>query len=216
MLVTISVTPFGRLTIMSGMLRVKVKWSGFNGAPGYSNFYFRDFTSTGEPVPGDAQLAVDRVQTFLTAIKSNFPSVVSLAIQPDVEVIESSDGKMKDVFSATAPAASVGTATVQQYAGATGLVINWRTAGVRNGRRVRGRTFLVPVTNASFDTDGTVKAAVLTPIQTAASALADGAGTPDLGVWARPSAPLATDGSWHPVTSATVPDLAAILRSRRD
>jgi hypothetical protein len=198
------------------MLKVKSKWSGFSGAPGWTNFYFRDFAVNNEPTQQQANDAVARVATFWNNVKSRFPVTVSIAIQPDVEVIEEENGQMLNVFSVTPPAAHVGGATSSVYSGPTGMVINWRTAGVRNGRRVRGRTFLVPVATENFQTDGTIDPTKLASVQSTASELASATGTPDLGVWARPTAPGATDGVWVPVTSATVPDLAAVLRSRRD
>lgn len=201
---------------MSGILRVKSKWTGFNGAPGYTNFYFRDFSVSNEPTQAQADAAVARTATFWNNVKSRFPTVVTISIQGDVEVVEETTGEMQGVFGVTPPPAHVGGATSSVYSGPTGMVINWRTAGVRNGRRVRGRTFLVPVATENFATDGTIDATKLASVQSTANDLASQTGTPDLGVWARPTAPGATDGQWYPVTSATVPDLAAVLRSRRD
>ena len=201
---------------MSGMLKVKTKWTGFNGAPGYTNFYFKDFTNTGEPVASDAPAAVTRTHTFWNNLQSRFPSVVQLAVQGDVEVIEQTTGEMKSVFNVTPPTVVTGSATSGVYSGPVGAVVNWRTAGVRNGRRVRGRTFLVPLANENFQNDGTIDPTKLASMNTVVAALADGTGTPDLGVWARPTAPGATDGQWYAVTSGSVPDLAAVLRSRRD
>lgn len=202
---------------MTGMLKVKTRWSGFTGSPGWTNFFFRDFSGTGEPTQPQAVAAVGRVNTFFQAIKDKFPASVTLTIQSDVEVIEETDGKMQSVFSVTAPAAIVGSNSIATFSGASGAVVNWRTNGVRNGRRVGGRTFLVPTSTALYQNDGTLDTAHRTGLQTAADALANGTTeSPDLGVWARPSSKGATDGVWWAVSAATVPDLAAVLRSRRD
>jgi len=65
---------------------------------------------------------------------------------------------------------------------------------------------------AAFEANGTIAAAALTTIQTAAAGLVTSAAG-SLRVWSRP-----TDfrlGSNHQVVSSRVPDLAAVLRSRR-
>jgi hypothetical protein len=81
---------------------------------------------------------------------------------------------------------------------------------------VRGRTFLVPAANGIYQEDGTLAPIILNEIQTAATTLAAPiAGGIQLGVWARPSGVGAEDGDFHPITAASVPDLAAVLRSRR-
>lgn len=201
---------------MTGMLRVKTKWTGFSGAPGYTNFYFRDFTGGGEPTAAQAQGAVDRTATFWSNIQGRLPSLVTLTIQGDVEVIEETNGEMTGVHNVTAPAPKVGENATSTFSGPTGAVINWRTAGVRNGRRVRGRTFIVPIATSCYQNDGTLATTEHAALNTAASMLAAQTGTPDLGVWARPTAPGASDGIWYAVQTATVPDLAAVLRSRRD
>lgn len=201
---------------MTDMLKVKTRWSGFTGSPGWTNFYLRD-DAQGFLSQEQADAAVARVRTFWQAIADKFPAAVSLQIQSDVEVIDDATGEMQSVFTSTAPPAIVGTNGIATFSGPTGAVINWRTAGVRNGRRVRGRTFLVPTSTACFQNDGTLENAHRTVIQTAADAFASLSGTaPDLGVWARPTTKGASDGAWYRVANATVPDLAAVLRSRRD
>ena len=197
------------------MMKVKVRWAGFIGSPGWTNFYFESPDGTFH-TEADAVAAADKVATFITAVKVQLPPIVNLTIQPDVEVIAPTTGKLLNVNNAGARAAVSGTAPAQAFAGTTGAVITWRTAGVRNGRRVRGRTFLVPTVSSTFDTDGTMGVTKQTEILNAATALfAPFNGGIQLGVWARPTAPGAEDGDWHPITSASVPDMAAVLRSRR-
>jgi hypothetical protein len=142
-----------------------------------------------------------------------------MAIQSDVEVIGHSNGEMLNVHNVAAPATITGGSVANNYSGASGLVINWRTAGVRNGRRVRGRTFLVPLAGGAYGTDGTIDNANITETVTAATALYTTASPIKLGVWARPKRDdlgnITEDGSFHPVVAASVPDMAAVLRSRR-
>lgn len=200
---------------MAGMVKVTAKWQGFNGAPGYSNFFFRDFTESGEPVQADADGAVSRVNAFFGAIADRLPPNVNVTVQPEIQVIESTNGELKTAFTVATPTAIPGTAVETRFSGPAGVVITWRTATVVRGRRVRGRTFIVPVASSCYQNDGTIEPTSHADFATAAAALATGTGAPDLGVWSRPSVKGASDGVWAPVTNATVPDMAAVLRSRR-
>lgn len=204
------------------MLKVKVKWTGFSGAPGWSNFYWDNFDG-GFLVQASANSVANRVETFLNAIKVRIPNHVSMAIQSDVEDVNPIDGKMTQIYSIASKPAILGTAVTQSYSAASGIVINWRTAAVKNGRRVGGRTFLVPVAGGAYQSDGTITPGDLTETQNAASALLTHVDPERLAVWSRPVTkdkagnllPTPIAGTAHQVTVATVPDLAAVLRSRR-
>lgn len=197
------------------MLKVKARWSGFNGSPGWTNFFFRDF-SAGPMDQAMADAAAAKMTAYFSTVKAQLPVVVKVRVQSDVEVIEETTGALQSIFTVPAQAEQTGTAAGGTYAGPVGAVTNWRTGGVRNGRRVRGRTFLVPAASNVFDGDGTLTAVALANLQTAALNLTDGTGAADFGVYARPSAPGASDGVWYVATSYTVADMAAVLRSRRD
>lgn len=197
------------------MLKVKVRWSGFVGSPGWSNFYFD--TGTDEfHTPEQAGIAHGRVRNFFEAVKTKFPSAATFTVQPDIDVIAQTTGEMTNVLSAASVPPIQPGGTPAPYSAASGAVITWRTAGVRNGRRVRGRTFLVPVANGVYENDGTISPTVLNETVTAATAMVAPAAVLKQGVWARPTAPGATDGQWYPITTVSVPDMAAVLRSRRD
>ena len=196
------------------MFKVKVRWSGFIGSPGWSNFYFDGPDGT-FLTPADAPLCADRVSTFLTAIKNQFYSDLNWTIQSDVEAISPATGELLNIHNIGPRAAITGGTAKTPYSAASGIVVTWRTNGVRNGRRVRGRTFLVPAATSSYQ-DDTVLTTALTTFQTAASALATPSANIHLGVWSRPTAPGASDGDWFETVSASVPDKVAILRSRRD
>ena len=201
---------------MADIARVKVRWSGFTGSPGYSVFHFRDFGGV-TPTVSDVELAIDRVDAFFNAIKAYLPSVVNVKTQADVEVIDETNGSLVNVLQGTPTAGVNGTASgATPYAAATGAVLTWRTSGIRNGRRIRGRTFLVPMSSDCFSFDGTINGTALTTLTTAATALTDTTGLADLAVWARPTGPGATDGIAHAVTAFSIPDMSAVLRSRRD
>lgn len=203
---------------MTAMLRVKLRWTGFQGAPGYSIFHFRDFGAPGgwEPGPTEAAACVDRVKTFAQALNGVLPNGLTLTTLGDVEEIEDTNGQLVDIHSVAQPTPMVSNVTAGPYAAPVGAVINWRTGTVRKGRRIRGRTFLVPLIGACFENNGTLIASALTTINAASTTFIADAVAPDLGVYARPSAPGATDGQWAPISSFNVPDMGAVLRSRRD
>jgi len=197
--------------------RVRTEWTGFNGAPGYTNLFFRDFGGAEDPdvTNAVATLAAERVVTFWNAIEQYFPNDVTLRVDNIVDVLEDSTGTLIESYSTPVNAPIAGT-NAGSYSAASGGVIGWTTGSIRNGRRIRGRTFLVPLASLVMSTSGRIEPGVVNTIQTAASALADNTQTPDLGVWARPTASGASDGQWAVCSGARVTDLPAVLRSRRD
>lgn len=192
------------------LYRVKTRWTGFTGSPGYTILHFDAAT---EPTTAGAQSAYTSAHTFFQGISSALPSAVRLTVETAVELIDTPTGMMQDVFTVTAGTAISGTVT-GGFSSSTGACVNWNTPEVRNGRRVRGRSFIVPLASSQYDTDGTLTAASLTDLQAAADALA-GSGFSFM-VYKRPTVKGASDGDASAVTSARIADKTAILRSRRD
>lgn len=204
---------------MTEILRVRSEWTGFNGAPGFTNLFFRDFTTDG---PGgttgtveNATAAVERVRNFFGGLAQLLPDDVTITPDSNVDLLEDSTGELLDSFTSTSGGAIQGTDT-GGYQAAGGACITWRTGGIRNGRRIIGRTFLVPMAGSLFNTTGQIIPSVQQIIQTQANQLLNPAGTPDLGIYARPTAPGAADGQWTVARAASVPSRGSILRSRRD
>jgi hypothetical protein len=186
------------------MSRFRVSWTGFPGAPGVSTFY--EETTTTLPA---------KLRTFFEACKPYFPNDVTLSYAAAGDLIDETNGHITGDWTITpTPANTTGTLG-QVYAAPVGMLVNWRTSGIVNGHRVRGRTFLVPVQQDTAT--GAPNATAVAAIQTAALALV--AAAPNMVVWSRPIAtglPHARAGSKHLVTSASVPGKYVILRSRRD
>lgn len=201
------------------MLRITVQWTGFPGAPGYSNFFFSadpGFWDGGILNP-DAEVAAesarDRVIDAFDACRVWFPSGIQLETSGEVALIDSGSGE-------TVTSLDIDTRSVDGYAqgdsdfaGPVGAVVNWRTNDFRFGRRIRGRTFLVPIATSSFEDDGTLTSSARDAFRDFGSTMI-GSGGPALGVWSRPRD--GGGGVFATVTNSTVPDLAAVLRSRRD
>ena len=199
---------------MTQVGRLKINWTGFIGAPGYTNLYFRDF-SEGALDQSMADGFTAKVDTWLDAWVTSLPSTVSILVDPTVDVVNVENGELESFMTVAPDTARVGSGA-GTYAAPAGACVNWSTNGVRNGRRVRGRTFMVPLTSAATQSDGTIATANLTALRTATATFISPTGSGDLGVWGRPSAPGATDGVWYSVSAFTLPDKVAVLRSRRD
>lgn len=189
--------------------RLTAAWTGFRGAPGYSNFYFAGKAAD----EGLLEDCAETIRSFFTAFRDQLPSGISIAIRGNAEVIDEASGQITSQLDFKPPATVVG-ATTGSYSAASGAVVNWNTNAYRNGRRVRGRTFLVPLATNAYDSQGDLAGAALTNIRAGATFLSSGAAPLPFVVWARPVG--GSGGTAEPVVSHTVPDLGAILRSRRD
>lgn len=126
--------------------------------------------------------------------------------------ISEGDGSITGAWSvATTPSVVTGTGA-GNYAGNAGAVIHWLTTGVNQGRRIRGRTFIVPIVSAAYDATGSLSTTFITTLTTAGNVLI--AANPGLiNVWSRPRP--GRSGSQFSISSCRVPDLAVSLRSRR-
>jgi hypothetical protein len=209
---------------MAEILRITARWNGFQGAPGYTNFHFREF-SAGLDQQQYAAQAADRVAIFFNECRTLLPAGVQIQVQGEAALIEETNGEMQDIIGFTPPALILTPGTnLDGYAAAVGAVITWRTRVVRKGRRIKGRTFIVPLKGDAYGSDGTLSLDTVGQLNTAANNLNDDTKQPDFGVYARPtrtknadgSVSVANDGLWASVESHSVPDMGAVLRSRRD
>lgn len=190
--------------------RIKVTWTGFQGAPGVSTFYslnaYNDLT---------------QLHTFFAAVAGMLPADVRISFSGTGDILDETTGALTGSYAWDTPADVVGT-NASDYAAPVGMIVDWETGVVQDGHRLRGKTFLVPLSGDMFATDGTPDASAVGTLQGAAAALAENG---DLVVWHRPRAakpevsiPAVTSraGGYASISSATVPDLAAVLTSRRD
>jgi hypothetical protein len=200
---------------MANVSRLLATWQGFPGAPGYSRFSFEEITSSGQ-----ADLAGGYLRTFFNALAGMMHTNWTITVNSLVENFDLQTGKLtSQVVMANPPAPISGTGlATTPYTGGTGVLVQWLTGVIFNGRRVRGRTFLVPLVGVG-DTDGTINATNLATVRSAAQALADATG-PSLTVWSKiynpGPPPIQVGGTNAPVDTALVNDKTGILRSRRD
>jgi hypothetical protein len=207
---------------MAIIARATINWTGFIGAPGYTNLYFGlDGTASWTQAQADAiKLLVDG---FASNIATALPPTVTTQIDQTLELIDDVNGDLAGFFTMTPGNPHPGTAA-GAYSAASGACISWSTDGIVNARRVRGRTFLVPVGGATLASDGTLDPTKLAALQNAANVLAaSDASTVQLVIWSRPvhkelspELRIDRDGTSWPVKTGLVRDKVAMLRSRRD
>lgn len=189
--------------------RVTATWTGFSGAPGYTNFFFSAFGG------GDVvDLEVARSVAFFQAVRSALPVAVTVSVSPEVAILDEASGDLINYgLAEESPAGITGSGT-GVYSAPTGAVVTWNTDTIARGRRLRGRTFLVPMSGGGFQADGTLSSQTITALQNGAEALVGDGSGPTAVIWSRPRG--GSGGSMGPITSYRVPDRAAVLRSRRD
>ena len=184
---------------MPNLYRVRSVWTGFPGAPGVTTMYFLDMAT-----------CLDAVHTFWSAMVGKLPSDVHIQVQNFGDVIDSATGDLTDSWTADTLTSVAGTAS-DKYAAPVGSCVNWNTETVVGSRRLKGRTFLVPMGGDVYQTDGSIGGQDLTQIQGYADALISSESSSFV-VWHRGTG---SDGTFGLITSATVPDKAVVLRSRR-
>lgn len=198
---------------MPNMARISCAWQNWPGAPGVTQFYAD---------PGSLQGVVNALKVFWDGLQGGFPNLLTIQVPSSGDLVDDATGQIAGAWSvATQPAVTTCTG-VGNYAGNAGAVLHWLTVGLAKGRRIRGRTFLVPLVNTAFDSGGSLSPAMVTNTTLAGNKLiTDTAG--QLKVWHRPvyakpkTKPpvIVTPGSTATITSCRVPDLAVSLRSRR-
>lgn len=198
---------------MVSVYRVTAVWSGFTGAPGYTKFSFADLTDATSRNAAGAK--VKQLFVDLAAYRANTWSVL---VQPSVDEYDMATGALiGSQLMTVIPTASLGTGGSVAFAGGSGFCITWNTGLILDRRRLRGRTFFIPA-ESCFETDGTLAAAAITTISTAANTfLAFTAPRPN--IWSRQyntaKPPVQVGGALAPIDTYTLRDTASQLRSRR-
>lgn len=196
------------------MYRYKAFWSIPNAGPSVSTFHLENDGAS------NLQAAADAIRVFFNNRAALLPNEVTVTFDSTVDVLDPSTGTLVGSQPVTSPALVTGSGTGTWAAG-SGVRLDWLTDGFLAGRRVKGRTFLVPAVGGAFGTDGRVLqtqvAATNGSAGTLISALA--ANSTALGIWARPfdgsSEAPPRAGSFHVVTGASASSLAATLRGRK-
>lgn len=182
--------------------QITAVWTGAAGLPGYTRLRFN-----GPATSAEAEAMAARVRTFFAAWTTYIPSGIRISFGGPAQIF-SDAAVLEGEVTYTSPADVNGTAA-GAYAAASGATVQWLTNAYQNGRKVRGRTFMVPLA-AAYDTAGTLATAVVTNGTAAANALAND--VPGLTLVTRSGAIVQRAS----IVGGVVADRAAVLRSRRD
>lgn len=198
---------------MTSLSRVRTELTGFPGGPGVATMYFLN-----------TETVMASLQAFWEDLAGSMPVDVAIFIPPAGDIIDDATGTITGAWSDEPPASIPGT-SASTYVAAAGGLISWETSTILDGRRLRGRTFVVPLASPNFFTDGSLTDAMTGLLLTTGNALAL-AEDENFCVWHRPypgreateghPARAAHAGSHGLVTSVRAPGRGAILRSRRD
>lgn len=198
---------------MTALARVRVALTGFPGGPGVATFYGLD----------GGVLSAD-LQTFFSTAGTLFMSNVTIQIPPGGDIIEDTTGVITGSWAGAVFPPSHGAGT-GAYAAPAGVLIEWLTATILDGKRVRGRTFFVPVGTANYTADGQIVASDVVNLTANGNTLATFS-PGNFVIWHRPrlaraatlrlKALTAHPGGHAPVTGTRVDPKVTVLRSRRD
>lgn len=192
-------------------LEVRVLWSG-TGMTGDGASVFHGRTDGVATTGAAAQSLADRVREFFNGVKGVMAPGITWTFSNEVTELDTTTGVLLGVHTVTPPISLSSTGTPANYSRAAGARVDWNTSAIVNGRRLRGRTYLVPVAGGSLDSTGTLGTSAIATITTAATAYCNtGVFTSARpGVWSR------THGILADALSGSVDDRTSVLRSRRD
>lgn len=188
---------------MTEIMRLRATLSG-SAVPGggVSTFYTSapDFTG----MPG-------AVKAFYASMVASCPSDLTVTVPNTADVLDVATGAIVGAVSSTG-GGTVNMTGGGAYVMGTGARITWTTAGIVAGRRVRGTTFVVPITSGNFEGAGQIGEGFRTGLQGWADTLR-GAIPASMVIWSRPV--LGRPGTIHDVTGTLIPDKVSWLRTRR-
>jgi len=187
---------------MANLARVRTVWSGtpVTGG-GVTTFYWNEAHSG----------FVADLGAFWTALASRLAGGISLTTENSGDLVDETTGAITGTWT-DGSTSIVNTSGSGVFAGGVGARIRWQTTGITNKRRVRGSTFLIPLTVNEYDAQGSLATAFLTAAGGAAGNLFT-ASEGNLRIWTRPVG--GSGGHAHVVTNFTIPDRISWLRSRR-
>lgn len=190
---------------MAQIYQIRCTWTGVPGG-GVTTFY-TDSTH--------AAAALTNLGQFWNNLKGIIPSTITVTVPSEGASYDDVTGTVGGGWAIGPGDAITGTST-SPYSAPSGAAINWLTGTVVGRRRLQGRSFIVPLGNNAYQEDGTLNTPSLTNLRTQAATLLTASGDFLFKVWSRPSAANSNAGTSAYITGSSVPDKAAVLRSRRD
>lgn len=194
---------------MTTLNRVVIEWNGA-GVVGraVTVLHWSASDNSSPPVAG--------IVSAFQAVRTCFPTGLVWTFPGSGDKIDDTTGNLVGVWSS--PDGQVLNATgISAHSAASGACVAWDTGGIVTGtkgpRKLRGRTFLVPLGNDQYDVDGTLTSSAKASMEAFGAALQTAG---PLAIWHRPTTATSTDGNSYGVIAHKVRDRVAILRSRRD
>lgn len=184
-------------------IEVTTSWNIPSGIPTKTYMYFAD----GTPLP-TIRAALG---TFWGAVDGSLAPTVFWSVDPTGVLLDDTTGALTGEWSDPTAIAGSGSGSGQPVADATQINVQWNTASIINGRRVRGRTY-VPGLAAAALSGGNLAEANRAAITAAGTTLA--ASNAEMRVWHRPKA--GTGGTTVGVVDAVCRSELAVLRLRRN
>lgn len=182
----------------------QILWQGVGG-PGVSTFHVTRPLNQSE-----AQGVTNALQAFADDLSDLLPNDYVVTGAGEVRLIDDANGQLTGTYPVSGWQSSGQSAGY--FSRAAGARIDWLTQAIVAGRRLRGRTYWVPIRSSSFTQDGILSGGDVSTIQNAGEDLIDAlaaVGCPLL-AWSP------THGVSALVEAVYVPPKGAILRSRRD
>jgi hypothetical protein len=193
--------------------RVRSIWYGWSGAPGVTVMYFRKRTSSswGEI----AQQIVAQVAAAWAEGSDLFNTNIDIIASGDIDILNDATGEL--LFSITGnPSTTTGSGGTYAAPPADAVLVRYLTDDVYRGHRVRGGTYLAPVSKLVLSNDGTLTPDGLSAAEAFADSIRTSGSYVQLQTWSRPKNAAKDDGQAFDVTGKSVSTKLAILRSRRD
>jgi hypothetical protein len=189
------------------MFEYRAVWSVTGGGVGYSVFHVREGVTPS--VATAAQGFADDLRAGLATLTGDLPNDVSISFESEARELDVSTGTLVGVHAVDPPSdvAGIGTGV---YAAPSGAKVDLNTEGIVAGRRLTGRTFIVPLIGTAYTDGGLIASGTRSRLNTAFEAFRDEVDLYSLAVWSR------THGILADVTSVSASLKAAVLRSRRD
>ena len=190
---------------MATLHRLVITWQGPMVVGSAVSVMHWDGSDSAEPPVADVVAAFE-------AAKAVFPLDLVITVPGTGDSIEDTTGELTGVWSTSGGDTVEGTGDYGTAAG-VGACINWLTGGIIDGKKLRGRTFIVPIHALNYADDGTLAPTTFTVLSTLANDL-QAAGP--LAVWHRPTTAGGSDGNSYGVIANRLRDKVAYLSSRRD
>jgi len=163
------------------------------------------------------------IDALLASVKTKMPNAVHMQIEAGGDLFNDTDGELTGAWVGTTNTDHVG-GEAGAYAAPAGVVLTWLTDAVLDGRRLKGRNYIVPLAASSYQADGTIADDNMTYFRTAAAVYSSAVADEGV-VWHRPRKAVAADGSRPAITArdgghalitgTSVKDKVAVLTSRR-